>query len=69
VRRRRGRHEHPRYTKPCLAPNLSHDAPGSDFNGYYFRPVKLNEFGGDHRHAEMVKAFISSLVYRQRFSQ
>jgi hypothetical protein len=30
---------------------------------------KLNQFGGDFRRAEMVKAFISSTEYRQRFGQ
>jgi hypothetical protein len=30
---------------------------------------KLNEFGGDYSSAEMVKAFLSSAEYRQRFGQ
>ncbi|HEX6729036.1 MAG TPA: hypothetical protein VF074_03450 [Pyrinomonadaceae bacterium] len=28
---------------------------------------KLNQFGGDFRRAEMVKAFIASIEYRSRF--
>jgi hypothetical protein len=43
------------------------DAPDSDFAGYDFWLSKLNQFGGDFRRAEMVKAFISSLEYRNRF--
>jgi hypothetical protein len=35
--------------------------------GYDFRLSKLNRFGGDFVRAEMVKAFISSTEYRQRF--
>jgi hypothetical protein len=29
--------------------------------------TKLNQFNGDYRNAEMVKAFLSSIEYRQRF--
>jgi glucose/arabinose dehydrogenase len=42
-------------------------APDTDFAGYSFWLDKLNGFGGDYRRAEMVKAFISSTEYRQRF--
>jgi glucose/arabinose dehydrogenase len=42
-------------------------APDADFAGYNFWLDKLNGFGGDYRRAEMVKAFISSAEYRQRF--
>jgi subtilisin family serine protease len=42
-------------------------APNTDFAGYNFWLGKLNEFGGDFRRAEMVKAFITSGEYRQRF--
>ena len=42
-------------------------APDADFAGYNFWLGKLEEFGGDFRRAEMVKAFISSDEYRQRF--
>ncbi|MFN2532943.1 MAG: hypothetical protein ABR555_16770 [Pyrinomonadaceae bacterium] len=43
-------------------------APDSDFSGYDFWLGKLNQFGGDFRRAEMVKAFISSIEYNQRFN-
>ena len=42
-------------------------APDSDFSGYDFWLGKLNQFGGDFRRAEMVKAFINSTEYRDRF--
>jgi len=35
--------------------------------GYNFWLRKLNEFGGNFINAEMVKAFITSSEYRQRF--
>ncbi|HEX8284572.1 MAG TPA: PQQ-dependent sugar dehydrogenase [Pyrinomonadaceae bacterium] len=41
--------------------------PGLNFDGYNFWLTKLTTFGGDYRRAEMVKAFISSDEYRQRF--
>ena len=44
-------------------------APDSDWSGYTFWLNKLNSFGGDFQKAEMVKAFISSFEYRQRFGQ
>lgn len=43
------------------------DAPDGNFNGYDFWLNKLNQFNGDYRAAEMVKAFIQSLEYRDRF--
>jgi hypothetical protein len=43
--------------------------PDSDFAGFNFWLDKLNEFNGDFRRAEMVKAFILSIEYRQRFGQ
>jgi hypothetical protein len=43
------------------------DAPDSDFGGYNFWLGKLNEFGGNYINAEMVKAFIVSGEYKQRF--
>ena len=45
------------------------DAPeaGLDFAGYNFWLDKLNQFNGNFINAEMVKAFISSGEYRQRF--
>ncbi|HEY8186188.1 MAG TPA: SBBP repeat-containing protein [Pyrinomonadaceae bacterium] len=38
-----------------------------DSAGYQFWLNKLNQFGGDFRNAEMVKAFITSGEYRSRF--
>ena len=45
------------------------DAPDTDFGGYNFWLGKLNQFNGNYIQAEMVKAFISSGEYRQRFGQ
>jgi glucose/arabinose dehydrogenase len=44
------------------------DAPDTNFDGYNFWLAKLDSFGGDFRAAEMVKAFITSTEYRQRFA-
>jgi glucose/arabinose dehydrogenase len=41
--------------------------PNRDFAGYNFWLQKLDSFGGDYRRAEMVRAFISSDEYRNRF--
>ncbi|MFL6253421.1 MAG: DUF4214 domain-containing protein [Pyrinomonadaceae bacterium] len=46
------------------APN---DAPNTTFEGLDFWLAKLEQFGGDYRRAEMVKAFVSSIEYRARF--
>jgi len=43
------------------------DAPDSDYTGYDFWLGKLVQFNGNYVAAEMVKAFISSPEYRQRF--
>ncbi len=43
------------------------DPPDTDFAGYDFWLGKLDQFGGDYRAAEMVKAFITSIEYSQRF--
>jgi hypothetical protein len=43
------------------------DPPDLNFTGYDFWLNKLNQFGGDYRAAEMVKAFISSEEYKARF--
>jgi Tol biopolymer transport system component len=43
--------------------------PDPNFVGYNFWLSKLEEFGGDYRRAEMVKAFLDSIEYRQRFGQ
>ena len=40
-----------------------------DEEGYQFWLGKLNSFNGNYVEAEMVKAFISSIEYRQRFGQ
>ena len=44
-------------------------APDTDFAGYDFWLAKLEEFGGDFRRAEMVRAFLSSDEYRRRFAR
>jgi hypothetical protein len=41
--------------------------PDTDFTGYDFWLTKLNQFDGNFVNAEMVKAFIQSTEYRQRF--
>lgn len=43
------------------------DAPDGDYSGYDFWLAKLDSFRGNFIDAEMVKAFITSLEYRQRF--
>jgi hypothetical protein len=45
------------------------EAPEStlDYTGYDFWLTKLNQFNGNYINAEMVKAFLSSIEYRQRF--
>jgi predicted nucleotidyltransferase len=45
------------------------DAPEStlDYTGYDFWLTKLNQSNGNYINAEMVKAFLSSIEYRQRF--
>jgi hypothetical protein len=47
------------------------DAPEAtrNFDGYDFWLGKLNEFNGNFIQAEMVKGFIASDEYRQRFGQ
>jgi hypothetical protein len=42
-------------------------APDMNFDGYNFWLNKLIQFNGDFNAAEMVKAFILSIEYRQRF--
>ena len=46
-----------------------YDPPEStlDYQGYNFWLTKLNQFNGNYIDAELVKAFISSSEYRQRF--
>lgn len=43
------------------------EVPNTDFSGYNFWLGKLNEFNGNFVNAEMVKAFITSGEYQQRF--
>ena len=43
------------------------DAPDLNFSGYNFWLTKLNQFNGNFINAEMVKAFITSTEYQQRF--
>jgi len=42
-------------------------APDGNFDGYNFWLGKLNQFNGNYIQAEMVKAFTSSIEYRNRF--
>ncbi len=41
--------------------------PNTNLDGFNFWLNKLNEFGGDFRRADMVKAFLVSGEYRERF--
>jgi Calx-beta domain/Domain of unknown function (DUF4214) len=43
------------------------DPQDTDYTGYDFWLTKLNQFNGNFQNAEMVKAFITSGEYRQRF--
>jgi uncharacterized repeat protein (TIGR01451 family) len=43
------------------------EGPDSDYTGFEFWLNKLNSFNGDYINAEMVKAFITSGEYRNRF--
>jgi hypothetical protein len=43
------------------------DAPDTNFDGYNFWLGKLNQFNGNYIQAEMVKAFIASSEYLNRF--
>jgi Domain of unknown function (DUF4214) len=43
------------------------DAPDNNYTGYDFWLTKLNQFNGSFVNADMVKAFITSAEYRQRF--
>jgi Calx-beta domain len=44
------------------------DPQDTDYTGYDFWLTKLNQFNGNYLNAEMVKAFITSIEYRQRFA-
>jgi Calx-beta domain/Domain of unknown function (DUF4214) len=43
------------------------DPQDSDHTGYDFWLTKLDQFNGNYINAEMVKAFLTSIEYRQRF--
>ena len=43
------------------------DSPDTNFDGYNFWLNKLNQFNSNFVNADMVKAFIISGEYRQRF--
>ena len=43
------------------------DAPDTNFDGYNFWLNKLSQLDGNFINAEMVKAFMTSGEYRQRF--
>ncbi|HEX8687815.1 MAG TPA: S8 family serine peptidase, partial [Pyrinomonadaceae bacterium] len=43
--------------------------PDPTFSGFNFWLKKLEDSGGDFRAAELVKAFVTSIEYRQRFGQ
>jgi hypothetical protein len=47
----------------------ANDAQDTDYTGYDFWLTKLNQANGNFIDAEMVKAFILSIEYRQRFGQ
>jgi subtilisin family serine protease len=42
--------------------------PNTDFSGFNFWLDKLNTFHGNYIEAEMVKAFLSSIEYKERFN-
>jgi hypothetical protein len=44
------------------------DPQDTDYSGYDFWLTKLNQFSGNYINAEMVKAFITSIEYGQRFA-
>src|SRR5215471_18937505 len=43
------------------------DPQDTDYTGYDFWLTKLNQFNGNYINAEMVRAFLSSIEFRQRF--
>ena len=44
------------------------DAPDTNYDGFNFWLSKLNQFNGNFVQAEMVKAFITSIEYVERFA-
>lgn len=45
------------------------DAPDTNMDGYNFWLNKLNLFGGDYLQSEMIKSFLVSAEYRNRFNE
>jgi hypothetical protein len=45
------------------------DAPDGDFRGWQFWLSKLDQFHGNFVQAEMVRAFLESTEYTQRFGR
>ena len=45
----------------------ANDSPDTDYTGYDFWLTKLNQFHGNYIASEMVKAFIKSTEYQQRY--
>ncbi|HEX6624315.1 MAG TPA: hypothetical protein VF064_11425 [Pyrinomonadaceae bacterium] len=43
------------------------EGPDTNMDGFDFRLAKLDEHGGDYNRAEMVRAFINSIEYRECF--
>ena len=43
------------------------DAPDNDLTGYNFWLNKMNQFNGNYERAQMVRAFLTSIEYRERF--
>ena len=43
------------------------DSQDFDYTGYDFWLAKLNQFNSNYENAEMVKAFMTSAEYRERF--
>ena len=50
-----------------LRRNLNDPPDNGSYSGYDFWLTKLNQFNGDFQKSEMVKAFINSSEYRNRF--
>jgi hypothetical protein len=50
-----------------LRGRLTQTTPDSDYSGYDFWLTKLDQFNGNFVNADMVKAFLVSSEYRQRF--
>ena len=51
----------------CYLRRNPNDSQDTDYTGYEFWVNKLNQFNGNFLATEMVRAFINSTEYRQRF--